>query len=404
MSFQSVVAKLPHQAHLPDDTIGFALGGYTFIGDRCRELNTDVFETRLLLQRAVCMLGVEAAKMFYSDRMQREGAMPHRVQATLFGQGGVQALDGEKHRARKAMFIALLGPAQVQRLNEMVLAALRAYKWPKRARLFDVAQEVLAREVCAWAGIPLDNDRRIRDIAAMIDAAGGIGPRNWRGRIGRARAESWCRGHIEEVRAKRLPATGALAFFAGTDLDTRTAAVELLNVIRPAVAVARFMAFCALALREFPHAKELVENDSFVEPFVQEVRRFYPFFPAVAARVRREFDWHDVHFPEGTRVLLDLYGTNHDPRIWQAPEEFRPERFVAWDGNPFTLIPQGGGDVATGHRCPGELTTIELMKTTVRFLTRELSYDVPAQDLRVSLSRMPTLPASRFLIENARLR
>jgi fatty-acid peroxygenase len=404
MSFQSVVAKIPHRAHFPDDTLTFVLGGYTFIGDRCRELDTDLFETRLLLQRTICMLGAEAARLFYGEHMQRAGAAPHRVQTTLFGRGGVQALDGEAHRARKHLFIELLSPIELQRLSEMLLAELRAHEWSERVALFDVAQDILARVVCAWAGVPLEEERRIRDIAAMIDAAGGIGPRNWRGRIGRARAESWVMRQLEEVRAQRLPATGALKLFAETDLDTRTAAVELLNVIRPTVAVAYYMTFCAVALHEFPHMQELAANDSLVEPFVQEVRRFYPFFPAVAARVRQELDWHDVHFATGTRVLLDLYGTNHDPRIWEAPDRFRPERFVGWDGDPFTLIPQGGGDTATGHRCPGERLTIELMKTTVRFLTREIGYDVPAQDLHVSLARMPTLPASRFVIANVRTR
>jgi fatty-acid peroxygenase len=404
MSLQSFVAKLPHQVHLPDDTLSLALEGYAFIGNRCRDLGTDCFETRLLLQRTICMLGAEAAQVFYSDRMQREGAAPNRVQATLFGRGGVQQLDGEEHRARKHLFITLMGPLAVQRLNDLVLAGFRGYQWPERVALFDVAQEILTRAVCAWAGVTLDEDRRIRDIAAMIDGAGGAGPRNWRGRVGRARAEWWVMRQLEQVRVEKKPATGALKLFAESDLDPRTAAIELLNVIRPTAAVARYITFCALALHEFPHTQELVASDSVVEPFVQEVRRFYPFFPAIAARVRHAFDWHDVHFAEGSRVLLDLYGTNHDARTWEAPDQFRPERFVGWRGDPFTLIPQGGGDVATGHRCPGEWLTIELMKTATRFLTREVTYDVPAQDLDVSLARMPALPASRFIVENVKRR
>ena len=47
MSLQSFVAKLPHQVHLPDDTLTLALEGYAFISDRCRDLGTDCFETRL---------------------------------------------------------------------------------------------------------------------------------------------------------------------------------------------------------------------------------------------------------------------------------------------------------------------------------------------------------------------
>nr|WP_281429914.1 cytochrome P450 [Sulfitobacter faviae] len=57
-------------------------------------------------------------------------------------------------------------------------------------------------------------------------------------------------------------------------------------------------------------------------------RRLYPFFPAVAARVKSDFEWRGHRFPKGYRVLLDLYGTNTDARSWDAPQEFRPSGFT----------------------------------------------------------------------------
>ncbi len=403
MSLQSFVA---HQVPLPDDTLALALEGYAFIGNRARALGTDVFETRLMLQRTICMFGAEAAQIFYdAEKIQREGAPPSRVQATLFGRGGVQSLDGEAHRTRKQLFTSLLTRESALRMAGLFEHALLAEvpQWTQRTVLFDELQTILAHAVCEWAGVRIDDERRVRDISAMIEGSGGAGPRQWRGRVGRARAEWWIERQIDQIRTTAMPALGVLGTFAKTDLDRRTAAIELLNIIRPTVAVARYIVFVAHALHEFPHAAELVRDDVLVEPFVQEVRRYYPFFPALSGRVRHAFTWHDVAFPEGTRVMLDLYGTNHDPRIWPDPDQFRPERFIGWTGDPFTLIPQGGGDVATGHRCPGELMTIELMKTAVRLFTRRLRFDVPAQDLTISLARIPALPASRFVIENLRL-
>lgn len=139
-----------------------------------------------------------------------------------------------------------------------------------------------------------------------------------------------------------------------------------------------------------------------IVPFVQEVRRFYPFFPFVAGRVIRPFDWRGRHFDEHDWVIFDLYGTNHDPRIWRDPETFRAERFENTYPDPFELVPQGGGDIHVGHRCAGEWLTIELMKRATRLLTRSLRYDVPEQDLSIDLSRMPALPKSRFVIANVR--
>src|SRR5690606_33200469 len=106
------------------------------------------------------------------------------------------------------------------------------------------------------------------------------------------------------------------------------------------VAVARWITFIAMALQSYPESRDrLIAGEDHPQWFVQEVRRLYPFFPAMAARVRDTFDWNGYEFPEGTRVLLDLYGINRDERLWERPEEFRPERFRDWDGDPFRFVP-----------------------------------------------------------------
>jgi fatty-acid peroxygenase len=84
------------------------------------------------------------------------------------------------------------------------------------------------------------------------------------------------------------------------------------------------------------------------------------------------------------------------------PGSVQAERFREWDGSAFDLIPQGGGDRHEGHRCAGEWITIELMKVAVRFLTGSLRYDVPEERLGISLSRMPAVPQSRFVISGVR--
>ena len=403
MSLQSFVA---HQVPFPDDTLAFKLEGYAFISNRCHAIGKDVFDTRIFLQRTICMLGADAARLFYDgDAMQREGVAPLRVQATLFGRGGVQSLDGEPHRIRKQLFLSLLKPEAVARMASLFeqMTITSVPRWPERVSLFEAVQDILAHAVCEWVGVRIDDERRIRDVAAMIDGSGGAGPRNWRGRVGRARAEWWIEREIDQIRNAKMPPIGMLGTIAQSSLDRHTAAVELLNIIRPTVAVARYITFVAHALHEYPHVADMLRDDRMIEPFVHEVRRFYPFFPAAVARTRKSFQWHDIELPEGVRVMLDLYGTNHDDRSWLDPNTFRPERFVGWIGDPYSLIPQGAGDVAITHRCPGEALTIELMKAATRMFTRTLTYDVPLQDLSMSLARIPALPASRFLVERVRL-
>src|SRR5699024_206441 len=128
-----------------------------------------------------------------------------------------------------------------------------------------------------------------------------FGPTNWYARWRRRGTEQWAAGLVQQVRAGDLdPGPGtALDVFAhhteddGQLLTPEVAAVELLNILRPILAVALFVEFAAVALIEHPQWREAfaagVETD--LEPFVQEVRRYYPFFPAVPGRVREPFSW-----------------------------------------------------------------------------------------------------------------
>ncbi|WP_089158062.1 cytochrome P450 [Micromonospora sp. NBS 11-29] len=403
----------------PDGTLAFLREGYRFVGARCDRLGTDVFQTRLLLEHTICLRGREAAELFYDEeRFVRRGAMPMRGQRTLTGVGGVQGLDGAAHRARKAMFMSIMTPAGVRRLGQLFddewRARVPAWAEGGPVRLYDEVGRMLTRVVCAWAGVPLteaDVRRRTAQLHAMIEAPAAVGPRHWRGLLGRSRAEQWAGALIERVRAGALPASegSALRVVAthrderGAPLPRRIAAVELLNVLRPTVAVDRYVVFAALALHDHPGWRDRVRGDDAVtEQFVQEVRRYYPFFPVAAARVRRSFEWQGYAFPQGRRVLLDLYGTNHHPGLWPEPERFRPERFAGWRTDPYGLVPQGGGDHLTGHRCAGEWLTIELMKRAVANLTGTMSYRVPPQDLALDLGTMPALPPSGLLVDGVR--
>lgn len=403
-----------------ESALALARDGYTFISKRCRRYRSDVFQTRLMLVKTICMTGEESAKVFYDPRrFQREGAAPARLKKTLFGQGGVQGLDGDAHHCRKQMFMSLMAPERLQRLADLAADSWRdsLARWERMPSvvLFDEVQQIFCRAVCQWSGVPLaesEVEMRTSDFGRMIQGSGAVGPQHWAGRLARKRAERWIGEIIQRVRSRQLDAAEGTALNAvawhrdpdGQLLDRHAAAVELINVLRPTVAVARFVVFAALAIVEHPEWLEKLREDGKgdAELFVQEVRRYFPFFPFVAALVREEFEWQGYRFPQGARVLLDLYGTNRDARIWEEPDAFRPDRFRKWNESAFNFIPQGGGDHDLGHRCAGEWITIELMKTAVGLLTRSMRYDVPEQDLRISLSTMPAFPKSRFVIRNVR--
>ncbi|WP_308122117.1 cytochrome P450 [Streptomyces sp. TRM70350] len=143
-------------------------------------------------------------------------------------------------------------------------------------------------------------------------------------------------------------------------LDPRPAAVELLNVLRPTVAVGWYLAFAGHALHRWPQHREPLRegDDAYATAFAQEVRRFYPFTPFLAGYAAGHLSWRGEDLPAGRLLVLDVYGQDHDQELWGDPYTFRPQRFLEHEPDRDEFIPQGGGDPRTTHRCPGEGVTV----------------------------------------------
>lgn len=403
-----------------ESTPGIAFKGYSYFHDKFVEKKTDILETRLFFKKTIVMRGERAAEIFYdTSHFTRKKATPKRFQKTLFGVGGVQGLDKEEHLHRKKMFMQVMNEDSLDHLEKIFKEHLEnAFSgWEKQEEIifFNEIEEVLFRSSCDWVGIPV-KEREVkthtRELSLMIDGSGGFGSRHRKGRKARKKAEKWIMKLVAETRKKekRTPDSSILSHFSfhkdlqGKLLKKRIVAVEILNLLRPIVAIARYITFTALALHDQPQYRErlIKDREKLDLFFVQEVRRFYPFFPFVAARVLEEFQWQGVSFPKGRRVLLDLYATQHHEDIWSNPEAFYAERFANWSGSAFNFIPQGGGDFYHNHRCAGEWITINLTRIALDYLVTKMEYDVPEQDLEIDLSRIPAIPKSRFKMRNIR--
>lgn len=391
-----------------DRTIDLVRQGYPW-ASRIRD-GAVAAPLRFLGRRSVVVGGPEGVRRFYDPRLRRRGAFPPPIKLVLFGRGAVHGLDDAEHRHRKALFLDVLSPASVAALGERAeqewAAAAQRWEGSGSVVLFDEAVQVLAASALAWAGVPVGAEElphRARQLATIVDGFAKPGPAYARAVLARVQLDRWATRLVRRTRAERLhpaPGTALHAAAGATDLRGRllpagVAAVELLNVVRPTVAVAWFVAFAGRALHEHPEWRERVADGdaAALDAFVQEVRRLYPFVPALAARARTAQDVGGVHVPRGGFVVLDVHGTDHDPAHWPEPDRFDPGRFLAAPVDPDTLVPQGGGDVATGHRCPGEGVTLTMLAVAVRTLSR-LPYAVPPQDLGYDLSTMPTRPHS----------
>ncbi|WP_047980446.1 cytochrome P450 [Ornithinibacillus contaminans] len=415
---------MPYREQIPvdkgfDNTLKLLLEGYNFITNRRNRFGRDIFETRILGgKKAICIAGEDAVKIFYDrEKFIRKGAAPKRIRQTLFGEHAIQTTDGDTHQYRKELFMSLMTKERLEDMNKIVKRHLdhTVDTWldQKNVVVYDEMVQVLTKAACEWAGVPIAKDdirKRANALQALFDGAGALGSRHFKGRVARNATEGWLKQIVQQVRDGQIEVPQYTALYQmcwfqdtnGTLLHEQLVAVELLNILRPIVAVAVYITFGALALSEHPEEKEklLLGKDEYLHLFVEEVRRYYPFFPFLMAIVREDFLWNGHDFKKGNLVLLDIYGTNHHEKLWNQPYTFNPERFKGREDNFYDFIPQGGGDYYRGHRCPGEWLTLEVMKVSLDFLVNKINYDVPKQELHYSMNRIPSLPKSGFVIQN----
>jgi cytochrome P450 len=96
----------------------------------------------------------------------------------------------------------------------------------------------------------------------------------------------------------------------------------------------------------------------------------------MVVRVLREpLDVGGRELPRGTRVAPSIYLTNRNPKVYEAPREFMPERFLEKAPETFSWIPFGGGI----RRCIGaSFATLE-MKLMLQTMLSELTPSLPAR-------------------------
>lgn len=411
-----------------DDSLGILTRGYGFGAHLWRRTRPDARAVpfRLLGKPALLVRGEEGVDLFYDgSRTRRHGAMPALVQRTLFGVGSVHSLDGAEHRHRKATFVDVAyEDEQVRRLTPFL-----AEEWSRerdawlaggRRSAYDAAVGAIGRAVMRWAGLPGTPAAKTRWAAKLAQVVDGFGvpysPEYLLAALNRHWSDRHAARLVEAVRGERLhPAAGtALHEWAwhrdqdGALLPPRTAGIELQNSIRPAIAVARFVAFAAKELHDRPEwrrriAEETVERGSLVDgpvavAFAQEIRRTAPFVPVLPAWATEDVELDGERVRAGGRVVLDVLGTDTDDRSWSDADRFDPSRWLdvtSWDDVEAvrTFVPHGGADVATGHRCPGEKVAVAALATAVAVLG-DPRLEVLDTGLDVDRRRMPTKPAS----------
>lgn len=101
-----------------------------------------------------------------------------------------------------------------------------------------------------------------------------------------------------------------------------------------------------------------------VESFIHETMRHSSMVASTIPHCTltdTELRGHEI--PGGTVVFVSQYSVNHDPDVWDEPQEFKPERFLDENGNIDRKIVDRCLIFSIGNRkCPGKELAILWMR------------------------------------------
>jgi cytochrome P450 len=165
-----------------------------------------------------------------------------------------------------------------------------------------------------------------------------------------------------------------------TDQELRDELMTLLGAGHETTATGLAWAFERI-LRT-PHVLERLtadpDDDEYLDAVVKETLRVRPVVTDCARKLTSDATVAGFELPKGALVLPAIALLNRHPDLWPDPEEFRPERFLEGQPDPYSWIPFGGGV----RRCIGAAFAMQEMKIVLReILTRvRLSAADPAPE------------------------
>lgn len=109
--------------------------------------------------------------------------------------------------------------------------------------------------------------------------------------------------------------------------------------------------------------EEDVADLNYLKLVIKETLRLHPPVPLIPRECTESCQVRGYTIPRGTKILVNLLALGTDPKHWEEPDEFRPERFdgspIDFKGFDFCYLPFGGGR----RICPGiafGMATVEL--------------------------------------------
>ncbi|MCD7460760.1 hypothetical protein HAX54_044374 [Datura stramonium] len=121
----------------------------------------------------------------------------------------------------------------------------------------------------------------------------------------------------------------------------------------------------------------------YLQAIVKETLRLHSPAPMILRESSEDCTIEGYHIPSKTRLFVNLWAMNRDPKYWETPLEFRPERFMTNENkkldarghNYFHYLPFGSGR----RGCPGISLSLQILHTSLAAIIQCFEWEVGDQ-------------------------
>lgn len=120
----------------------------------------------------------------------------------------------------------------------------------------------------------------------------------------------------------------------------------------------------------------------YLQAIVKEILRLHSPAPMILRESSEDCTIEGYHIPAKTRLFVNVWAMNRDPKNWENPLEFRPERFMnetkildVRGQNNFHYLPFGSGR----RGCPGISLALQILHTSLAAIIQCFEWKVSGE-------------------------
>ncbi|KAK9119884.1 hypothetical protein Scep_017977 [Stephania cephalantha] len=132
--------------------------------------------------------------------------------------------------------------------------------------------------------------------------------------------------------------------------------------------------------------QEDIQQMDYFKCIIKETLRLHPALPTLLPHQSlKDSTVGGYHIPANTRVMINAWAIQRDPKVWSNAEEFIPERFMDnttdFKGQDYDFIPFGSGR----RMCPGITFAISIVELAIANLLYLFNWELPNGGIKEEL-------------------